>query len=101
MKRKKWKIKRLTKKGKVRNIIGKTCITIFFLKSGEFGDVYKGELTCGNGKKIPVAVKTLKVCIFMYHKHQITFSTLISTSIPFHRSRHISFYHNTIIIHGC
>ena len=35
---------------------------LYFSQLGEFGDVYKGELTCGNGKKIPVAVKTLKVC---------------------------------------
>ena len=28
---------------------------------GEFGDVYKGELTKARKEKIPIAVKTLKV----------------------------------------
>ena len=28
---------------------------------GEFGDVYKGELTTADKKKIPIAAKTLKV----------------------------------------
>ena len=32
-----------------------------FFGIGEFGDVYKGELTTTDKKKIPIAVKTLKV----------------------------------------
>lgn len=65
-------------------------MALFFLLTGEFGDVYKGELTTSDGSKIPIAAKTLKVCRI---SQEMTNDTVLSLSTPSYLNHHVKLFH--------